>query len=329
MRLFANAGPISKILEKSMSEGEELEHGMLNWSIENAQKKVEQQNFSIRKRLLQFDDVLNTQREVIYGIRNEAIQSDTPRDIINEMIEEELELRLENLDADTEEQAMERFLGWLNAYFPIALQAEELHALDLAARQALILERIAEAYTQREAIEGKEALVGLERYIVLRSIDRRWQDHLTEMEELRRAVNLRGYGQKDPLSEYKSEAYGFFEELMSNVRTEICNGIFRSATTAKAFEAMLSRMAVPVQQAGPAQGQPSALAAAAAQSQPTPTAQPQKPVELPKVEPIRRELPKIGRNETVTIRKGGEEQQVKFKKAEPMIHNQGWELVQK
>ena len=179
MRLFANAGPISKILEKSMSEGEELEHGMLNWSIENAQKKVEQQNFSIRKRLLQFDDVLNTQREVIYGIRNEAIQSDTPRDIINEMIEEELELRLENLDADTEEQAMERFLGWLNAYFPIALQAEELHALDLAARQALILERIAEAYTQREAIEGKEALVGLERYIVLRSIDRRWQDHLT------------------------------------------------------------------------------------------------------------------------------------------------------
>ena len=75
-----------------------------------------------------------------------------------------------------------------------------------------------------ETIEGKEALVGLERYIILRSIDRRWQDHLTEMEELRRSVNLRGYGQKDPLSEYKSEAFGFFEELMGNVRTEICNG---------------------------------------------------------------------------------------------------------
>ena len=75
MRLFANAGPISKILEKNFSEDEELEHPMLNWSIENAQKKVEQQNFSIRKRLLQFDDVLNTQREVIYSIRNEAITS--------------------------------------------------------------------------------------------------------------------------------------------------------------------------------------------------------------------------------------------------------------
>ena len=88
MRLFASAGPISRILEKSMVEGEELEHPTLNWSIENAQKKVEQQNFSIRKRLLQFDDVLNTQREVIYGLRNDAIHSEEPRQIVFEMIEE-------------------------------------------------------------------------------------------------------------------------------------------------------------------------------------------------------------------------------------------------
>ncbi len=329
MRLFANAGPLSKILEKNMSEDESLEHGMLNYSIQNAQKKVEQQNFSIRKRLLQFDDVLNTQREVIYGIRNEAIQSDTPRDIINEMIEEELELRLENLQAEADGPAMERFLGWLNAYFPIAIQPEQLESLDLAARQAFIVERIVEAYAKRETIEGKEALVGLERYIILRSIDRRWQDHLTEMEELRRSVNLRGYGQKDPLSEYKSEAFGFFEELMGNVRTEICNGIFRSATTAQAFEAMLSRMAVPVQQAGPAQGQPSAIAAAASQSQAAQPRQANQSIELPKVEPIRRELPKVGRNDIVTIRKGVEEKQIKFKKAEAMILNQGWELVHK
>ena len=100
MRLFANAGPISKVLEKSMSEDEELEHPMLNWSIENAQKKVEQQNFSIRKRLLQFDDVLNTQREVIYGLRNDAIHSDKPREILFEMIEEEMEERLNALDAE-------------------------------------------------------------------------------------------------------------------------------------------------------------------------------------------------------------------------------------
>jgi preprotein translocase subunit SecA len=333
MRLFANAGPISRILEKSMSEGEELEHPALNWSIENAQKKVEQQNFSIRKRLLQFDDVLNMQREVIYGIRNDAIQSDTPRDIVYEMLEEELELRLDTLAADKEGDAVENFLAWLNAYFPIALKAEAMKGKTPDAQLEHILERIKDAYNQREEFETKEALVGLERYIIIRSLDRRWQDHLTEMEELRRSVNLRGYGQKDPLSEYKSEAYVFFEELMNNVRTEICNSVFRSATTAEAFENMLSRMSKTAQVAGPGtdQGQQvGALAgAAAAQAQSTAQAAPRKQVELPKVEPIRRELPKLGRNDMVTIKKAGETQELKFKKAEVMILNDGWDLVQK
>lgn len=334
MRLFANAGPISRILEKSMSEGEELEHPALNWSIENAQKKVEQQNFSMRKRLLQFDDVLNTQREVIYGIRNEAIQSDTPRDIIYEMIEEELEVRLDVLSEEKDSDAVEHFLAWLNAYFPLALKAEALEGKEPEAQQALILERIRDAYQQREEFETAEALVGLERYIVIRSLDRRWQDHLTEMEELRRSVNLRSYGQKDPLSEYKSEAYAFFEELMTNVRTEICNSVFRSATNQEAFQNMLARMSQAAQIAGPGTGQPQggALAGAAAQEQAASQAvanAPRKQVELPKVAPIRRELPKLGRNAVVTIRKGSETKELKFKKAETLIHNDGWELVQK
>ena len=332
MRLFANAGPISRILEKSMTEGEELEHPALNWSIENAQKKVEQQNFSIRKRLLQFDDVLNTQREVIYGIRNEAIQSDTPRDIIYAMIEEELEVRLDSLAGDKDGDAMEHFLAWLNAYFPLALKAEDIAKLDTDAQYALILERIKEAYQQREAFEDAEALVGLERYIVIRSLDRRWQDHLTEMEELRRSVNLRSYGQKDPLSEYKSEAYVFFEELMNNVRSEICNAVFRTATNQDAFQNMLARMSQTAQVAGPGTGQAQsvgALAGAVAQAAPAKAPAARKPVELPKVEPVRRELPKLGRNDVVTIRKGGETQELKFKKAEAMILNDGWNLVQK
>jgi len=334
MRLFANAGPISRILEKSMSEGEELEHPALNWSIENAQKKVEQQNFSMRKRLLQFDDVLNTQREVIYGIRNEAIQSDTPRDIIYEMIEEELELRLDVLSAEKDSDAMEHFLAWLNAYFPLALKAEALQGKEPEAQQAFILERIQEAYREREEFETTEALVGLERYIVIRSLDRRWQDHLTEMEELRRSVNLRSYGQKDPLSEYKSEAYAFFEELMTNVRTEICNSVFRSATNQEAFQNMLSRMSQAAQVTGPGTGQPQAgaMAGAAAQARVVSQAEsttPRKQVELPKVAPIRRDLPKLGRNDVVTIRKGSETKELKFKKAEAMILNDGWELAQK
>ncbi len=330
MRLFANAGPISRILEKSMTEGEELEHPALNWSIENAQKKVEQQNFSMRKRLLQFDDVLNTQREVVYGIRNDAIHSENPREILFEMIEEELEVRLEELAIDKDQEAVDRFIAWLNAYFPVALKSEDIVSLDADAQHAFILERINHAYDERENFEEKEALIGLARYIVIRSLDRRWQDHLTEMEELRRSVNLRSYGQKDPLNEYKSEAYKFFEELMANVRLEICNSVFRSATSAEAFNNMLAKLSQQVQVAGPGTGQPQpgALAGAAAAAQPQQPAQ-KKSVELPKVEPIRRELPKIGRNETVTVRKGAETKQVKFKKAESMILNEGWELVQK
>lgn len=334
MRLFANAGPISRILEKSMSEGEELEHPALNWSIENAQKKVEQQNFSIRKRLLQFDDVLNTQREVIYGLRNDAIQSDKPREIVFEMIEEELEERLNELDAtkSNDPVATDRFLGWLNAYFPIALKAQEIEQLEPQAQHDFILAKINEAYDQREAFEDKEALLGLERYLVIRSLDRRWQDHLTEMEELRRAVNLRGYGQKDPLNEYKSEAYKFFQELMANVRTEICNAVFRSATSAEAFNNMLARLSQVAHVAGPGTGQnraAGALAGAAAAAGQAHGSAGGKQVELPKVEPIRRELPKVGRNDSVTIRKGPEEKTLKFKKAEPMIRNEGWELIQK
>ncbi|MEM7792432.1 MAG: preprotein translocase subunit SecA, partial [Verrucomicrobiota bacterium] len=337
MRLFANAGPISKVLEKSMTEGEELEHPMLNWSIENAQKKVEQQNFSMRKRLLQFDDVLNMQREVVYGIRNEAILSDTPRNIIFEMIEEELESKLEILESENDEEAMEQFLGGLNSYFPIALKKEEIESLDREARHTLVIDKIKEAYANREELEDKEALVGLERYIVIKSIDRRWQDHLTEMDELRRSVNLRSYGQKDPLNEYKSEAYVFFEELMVNVRTEICHSVFRTATNVEAFQNMLSRLSQTVKVAGPGTGQaqPGALAGAAAVAQAEAVKAgvakpaPQKEVELPKVEPIRRELPKLGRNDIVKIRKGPEEKEMKFKKAEAMILNEGWQLVQK
>ena len=332
MRLFADAGPLSRALEKAMVEGEELESPMLNWTIENAQKKVEQQNFSMRKRLLQFDDVLNTQREVIYGLRNDAIHSETPREIVFEMIEEELEERLNELDeakaSDT--NGMERFLGWLNAYFPISLKSEEIEALDAQAQHEFILAKINEAYDQREEFEEQEALIGLERYLIIRSLDRRWQDHLTEMEELRRSVNLRSYGQKDPLNEYKSEAYVFFQELMTNVRTEICNSVFRSATSQEAFSNMLARMSKVAQVAGPGTGMgqgASALTATAGQAQAS--AVPGKPVELPKVEPIRRELPKVGRNDIVTIRKGPEEKTLKFKKAEAMIQNDGWDLVQK
>jgi preprotein translocase subunit SecA len=331
MRLFASAGPISNILEKNFSEDEELEHPMLNWSIENAQKKVEQQNFSIRKRLLQFDDVLNTQREVIYSIRNDAITSDTPRGIVMEMVTEEIEERYHSAEANQSGEDMESFVTWINAYFPISLNLEDLNAKEGDAGLEFILESIKKAYDERETFEDVESLKGLERYIVIRAVDRRWQDHLTEMEELRRSVSLRSYGQKDPLSEYKSEAFVFFEELMTTLRSEICTSVFRTATNQGAFEKMFSKMSAKVELTGSDQGQAKAGALAgavameAAKSGPG-QSRPQKEVQLPKVEPIRREIAKIGRNDIVTIRKNGESKQLKYKRAEQLIENEGWVL---
>ena len=256
MRLFANSGPIANILQKTFQEGEQLEHPLLNRSIESAQKKVEQHNFSIRKRLLQYDDVLNKQREVIYGIRNEALQSETPRTLIFEMVEETLTERLEEAlppsrssQAKLDPQQLETFLNWINTHFPVALKADDVQ--DKKPDTALIpfiLERIREAYRTKETIETPEALIRLERYGIIRAVDKHWQDHLTEMEDLRRGVGLRGYGQKDPLSEYKSEAYRLFEEMMSHTRTAICSGLFRSASNIDTFKNMMDHFSRRIQE---------------------------------------------------------------------------------
>ncbi len=292
MRLFANAGPISRILEKSFEEGQELTHPLLNRSIETAQKKVEQQNFTIRKRLLQYDDVLNRQREVIYGIRNDAIHSERPREIIFEMIEEELEERAELVFPggrnEPDVEALESFLSWINTHFPVAANAEKIEAKGSQDLLKKLQERIHKAYQQKEQVEQKEALTDLERYVIIRAIDRNWQEHLTEMEDLRRSVGLRGYGQRDPLNEYKSEAFKYFEEMLGRVRNEICVGLFRSATNLSAFQNMLTKLRGQVRESGPEQA-----GAAAAGIQPGQKSA--KPA-LPKIT-IKREMPKVGRND--------------------------------
>ena len=286
MRLFANAGPISKILERSFTEGEPLEHPLLNRSISSAQKKVEQQNYTIRKRLLQYDDVLNKQREVIYGLRNEAILSNDPRDIIFEMVEEEIGNRLDEIEnaykRDSEGEEVQNFIKWLNMHFPISLKIEETKAKSIEGLQQLALERIQKAYQAKENIEEPDKLRDLEQYVIVRSIDEHWQTHLTEMEELRRSVGLRGYGQKDPLSEYKSDAFVYFEELMKLIRSSICLNLFRSASNLENFQKMLQKLSANATETGP-NSEESADGSVKGRS-------------LPKIT-IKRDEPKVGRND--------------------------------
>ncbi|MEX2045013.1 MAG: SEC-C metal-binding domain-containing protein, partial [Opitutus sp.] len=310
MRIFLQGNLASKLMEGSMQEGEELEHPWLNRSIESAQKKVEQQNYSIRKRLLQYDDVLNQQREVIYGIRNAAIHSERPKEIIFEQIEEELQTRLEVAGFDEKagptQTAIESLVGWLNSHFPISVRVDELKGNDLQAELQKLLGRIKGAYAVKESAEVPESLGSLERYVVINAIDHHWQEHLTEMEELRRSIGLRSYGQKDPLVEYKGEAYKYFEELMNNVRLQICTGLFRSASNLQSFENMLALLSRTARVEGPADLPPSGAVGAphvtttvtssGPAAAPNGNGGPGQEIQLPRVT-IRRDTPKVGRND--------------------------------
>jgi len=303
MRLFANQGALSKMLEKSFGDDEMLEHGTLDWSIQNAQKKVEQQNYSIRKRLLQYDDVLNRQREIVYSIRNDVLVDDNPGKILLELVEEEVDERLatipENEYKANKLEDMPEFeslvASWVNVTFPLNLSAEEFVGKGEEGCRTLLLEKINQAYEGKRRLENPEQIKGLERYVVVNAVDVHWQDHLTEMEELRRSVGLRGYGQKDPLSEYKSEAFRAFEEMMGAMRSEVCTGMFRAATNLAAFENMLTTLSKSAKSSGPDTGGAAGFDRFSAPSSPAPKLDDSS---APKVAtPVVREAPKVGRND--------------------------------
>ncbi|MFA6962548.1 MAG: preprotein translocase subunit SecA [Opitutaceae bacterium] len=300
MRLFLQGNLASRLMEGSMKDGEELEHPWLNRSIESAQKKVEQQNFSQRKRLLQYDDVLNQQREVVYGIRNAAIHADRPKDIILEQVAEEVDSRLENAGitgrSGATQAAIESFVGWVNATFPVGLKVEDLVGDNIEALTTLVVDRVRKAYEVKESVEIPEALGSLERYVIINAIDHHWQEHLTEMEELRRAIGLRSYGQTDPLVAYKGEAFKYFGEMMGHIRLQICTGLFRNASNLDVFENMLALLSRSAKAQGPDNTPIAAAPQITTSGGPIPEAAPAKEIELPKVT-IRRDTPKVGRND--------------------------------
>ena len=319
MRLFANAGIVSSMLEKSFKEGEPLEHPFLNHSIGTAQKRVEGQNYSMRKRLLQYDDVLNQQRQIIYGLRNRALKAVDSRETIMNIVEEEIEARLDVVfperDGEADSRAAETFVYWYITTFHMRIDLEDILARTKAQVTLLATDRVRTLQSGREEHESPEILQYLERNVLLRAIDRNWQNQLTEMEDLRRGVSLRSYAQKDPLNEYKAEAFKAFERLMQQLRTDTCAGLFRTAASMEALEALMRRAQGQAKATGPAE--PGSTEA-------TET----KPANVPKPEPFRRLTPKIGRNAVVRIRKGPETQDLKWKKAEALVRDEGWEVVE-
>ncbi len=292
MRLFGS-DRIGKMMEKmGFEEGQELEHFMLNKSIEQAQKRVEQHNFQQRKRTLEYDDVMNKQREVIYGFRNEIINSDDVRDRLLDIMEEVVISKAEEFSSpntDVNEWNVRGLADWVNLNFPIGLPEEEivkaaksgdetpvpdsvfdgLSPAQFAVCQFLI-SSVRKAYELKISFEQPDALKSIERYTILSAIDKLWQEHLYAMDSLRNAIGLRAYGQKDPLIEYTSEAFKIFGELMVNIKTEICHNIFRSASSLMAFENFLHNIPKRTihQSTSAFGGQPATSSDAAAGAQP-------------------------------------------------------------
>jgi len=246
MRLFGS-DRIVTIMEKfGMEEGEELQHPLLSRSIETAQRRVEQHHFSIRKRTLEYDDVMNKQREVIYGFRHDTLFKDDSRQAIYDIIEIEVGRHVEEAFAAATGDLKipynrDLLLAWLNYSFPFGFNEQDL-AVDFQAENAAelmvgrILKKVFDMYELKASLEDPVALKWLERQIVLDAIDTRWQDHLRSMDELRGSIGLRAYAQKDPLVEYKREAFRLFEQLMNDIDQQIIGKVFRSATNLAAFE---------------------------------------------------------------------------------------------
>ena len=245
MRIFASAGPIARLLQKTFKEGEVLSHPLLNRSIETAQKKVEQHYYSIRKRLLQYDDVLNKQREIIYALRNNYLASENTSDALLEVVENEIDKRVMSLSLDDssenslDETALNGFVTWVNMNFPINLQLTELTGMAQKDISRFIYEKVKSAYDIKKSTEDAESIKFIEHLILVNSIDENWRQHLTEMDALRNSVGLRGYGQRDPINEYRSEAFTYFEEMLERVNGDVCRQLFRTASSAEAFNKML------------------------------------------------------------------------------------------
>jgi preprotein translocase subunit SecA len=261
MRLFGSDRIVNYMEKMGLEEGQELEHPLLNRSIEQAQKRVEQHNYQIRKRTLEYDDVMNKQREVIYGFRNEIINSEDVRDRLMDIMEEVVIQKVEECTGpgqDVPDWRLRALADWVNLNFPLGMPEAEIVKAAQSGHETpvsgsvydglsppqfavctFISESVRKAYELKVSFEQPDALKVLERYTILSAIDRLWQEHLYEMDSLRTSIGLRAHGQRDPLVEYKAEAFKIFEELMVGIKTEICHNIFRSASSMRAFEDFL------------------------------------------------------------------------------------------
>jgi preprotein translocase subunit SecA len=241
LRIFGSQR-IQKIMDRmGMEEGEPIEHKLVTRAIATAQKRVENHHFEIRKHLLEYDDVMNKQREVIYGMRREILDGESQEETVREWMEELLDGVADTYCAeDTHPEDWDRagLAEAMHRQFDVKVPATlDTESVSRGTLRADLWDAVQARYAAREQEVGPEVLRQLERWVMLQIIDAQWKDHLLSMDHMKEGIGLRGYGQRDPLTEYKREAFDLFEEMVGRVRTMVVEWLFKLQVTREAPEA--------------------------------------------------------------------------------------------
>ena len=232
LRVFGS-DRISGIMEKlGMEDDEAIEHSMISRAIENAQRKVEGHNFDIRKHLLEYDDVMNKQREVIYQQRREVLESDSVKETVDEMMSDlvaTVPMEYAEDKVNSEDWAWDEIFERVHSLFGfrLAWSEDERQDLDIDSFTEKLFEAVKAVYAQREAQTGNDTMRHLERLVLLQMVDNHWKEHLLNMDHLKEGIGLRGYGQKNPLDEYKREGFEMFMEMIGLVKQQVITTLFR------------------------------------------------------------------------------------------------------
>ena len=227
MRLFGGERINSLMEALGIDEDTPIENKMLTGSIESAQRKVEERNFGIRRDVLQYDDVMNRQREIIYSQRDKVLDGESVRDAIIGMIKESIESNVKRFTADAEVHdnwnlngLRDTYMGWLTTEDDFQFTPQELEDTEQADLIETLTNRAMEIYENKEKQYGDPLMRELERVVLLKTVDRYWMDHIDNMDELRKGIHLRAYGQKDPVVMYRIEGFDMFDQMIAAIRED-------------------------------------------------------------------------------------------------------------
>ncbi len=257
MRLFGGERLQSIMNTLRLDDDVPIENKMLSSTIESAQRKVESRNFSIRKNVLQFDDVMNKQREIIYSQRDKVLNGENLKESIMGMLEESIKSNVDLFinDQDIKDNwnlqgLKDHYLGLLTTQEDFAYTPEELANVEKNDLADMLIGRAKKLYDQREAQFGEQIMRELERVVLLRCVDTKWMDHIDAMEELKRGIYLRAYGQHDPVVEYRMEGFDMFDEMVASIREDTVRLMLTVRISTEQGAPKREQVAKPVEPAG-------------------------------------------------------------------------------